>query len=223
MIELIAAAVIVVGGALFTALSLLTRPAPAGPAASVLPSPDATVTARSTRRSIALMLAGLSGGAAVIHLIAAPAHYVELGEIASGFVAAAMFQAAWIRWCLAGPSRRTIVVGIVGNVAIVLAWLYTRTIGLPIGPFAGSPEPIGYPDGASVAFELILVAGLGGCWFRLDAILARSQGVRTAAAIAVVPVLGLVLVVTSLATVAVASGLDHGSIAGPAVHVASHP
>ena len=76
------------------------------------------------------------------------------------------------------------------------------------------PEPIGYPDAASVAFELLLVGGLvvGSVVDRLDLDLAitRRASMRAVASVAIVPVLGLVLVLTSLATVAIASGLDHG-------------
>ena len=166
------------------------------------------------RRSFAVILAGFSAGAAVIHLVAAPSHFAEIGDLASGFVVAAAFQALWIRWLLAGPSQRTITIGIVGNLAIVAAWAWSRTVGLPIGELAWVPEPIGYPDAASVAFELLLVGGLvvGSVVDRLDLDLAitRRASMRAVASVAIVPVLGLVLVLTSLATVAIASGLDHG-------------
>jgi len=224
-IELIAALVIVIGGVIFTALSLRTRPSHPGLAASVdsgafdAPTDAAAGAADgampSVRRSLVLILAGLSGGAAVIHLAAAPNHYDELGDIAAGFLISAAFQALWVRWCLAGPSRATMAIGIAGNLAIVAAWAWTRTVGLPMGPFAGSAEPIGFPDAASVAFELLLVGGLVARWLDLDLALARRGAARTIASIAVVPVLGLVIVLTSLATVAIAEGLDHG---GPSAH-----
>ena len=49
---------------------------------------------RRVRRSLVLILAGLSAGAAVIHLVAAPSHYAEIGDLAAGFVVSAAFQAA---------------------------------------------------------------------------------------------------------------------------------
>ena len=95
-------------------------------------------------------------------------------------------------------------------------------MGLPVGPFAGGPEPVGLPDGASVAFELLLVAGLVPIALGLDLGSSRRGLMREIAAIAIVPVIGLVLVVTSLATVAIATGLDHGSGGHPlAAHVAT--
>jgi hypothetical protein len=125
-------------------------------------------------------------------------------------VAAAAFQALWIRWCLAGPGRIATVIGIAGNAAIVAAWLYTRTIGLPIGEFAGGPEPIGYPDAASVVFEVLLIGGLVIRWFDLDLVASTRRGARAAAWTAVVPSIGLVIVLTSLAWLAIGAGLDHG-------------
>jgi hypothetical protein len=226
-VELIAAAVLVIGGTIFTLRALRTRPAP-GPVASADPAGRPTAVdpsaepAAAVRRSLALILAGLSAGGAAVHLAAAPSHYAEIGDLASGFVVAAALQAAWIRWCLAGPSRRAAVAGIAINAAIVAVWVWTRTIGLPVGPFAGGPEPIGYPDAASVGFELLLIAGLAVRLLDLDVVLARHAVVREMAAVGVVPVIGLVLVLASLAALAIATGRDHGFDPGhvSATHVA---
>ena len=228
-VERIAALILVVGGAVFTVMSLRMRPAPSGSAAvaddrsgggQVAPASAAA----DVRRTLVIILAGLSAGAAVIHLAAAPSHYREIGDLAAGFVVSAAFQAAWIRWCLAGPSRSTIAIGIAGNLAIVAAWTWTRTIGLPVGEFAGSAEPVGFPDAASVVFELLLVTGLVIRWLEVDVALSRRSVVRAIASVAVVPIVGLVLVLTSLATVAIASGLDHGTPLGlrATEHVANH-
>ena len=213
-VMLIAAAVLVIGGAIFIALSFRTRPARSGPAAFDV---SETGGSPSVRCSLVQIMAGLSAGAAVIHLVAAPHHYGEIGDLAAGFLVAAAFQAGWTVACLSGPlgpSRRVMAIGMIGNLAIVLAWLYTRTIGLPIGPFAGSAEPVGFPDGASVVFELLLVVALVIRWRDLDLVVSRRAFARTAASIAVVPFVSLVIVLTSLATVAVASGLDHGAPSG---------
>jgi hypothetical protein len=238
-VETIAAAVVVIGGAIFTAISYRTRPARSGPAASFTHTASSRSLARPTTqrpgpasgadtpdatRSVALMMAALSAGAAAIHLAAAPPHYAELGDLGAGFLASAAFQAWWAIRALGTPSRRLIDLGIVVNVAIVLAWGWTRTIGLPIGEFAGRPEPVGLPDGASIVFELALVGLLLIRRLGLDGGLGpRSLG-RTLASVAVVPVLGLVVVLTSLSAVAIVDGLDHGAVpGGPAQgHVANH-
>src|SRR4051812_33883523 len=207
-IETIAAAVIVVGGAIFTWLSYRTRPARRGRAASVLAGWEAgDADPRRTPAAIRIV-AGLSAGAAVIHLVAAPGHYQELGDVAAGFLVAAAFQGWWATRAWRAVSRRIVIVGIVANVAILAAWAWTRTIGLPIGEFAGGPEPVGFPDAACAAFEIALVALLGFRWIAAlpapPAVTARTRAVgRSLASVAVVPTLGLVLVVTSLATYAI--------------------
>lgn len=165
----------------------------------------------SARRSLVLALAGLSAGAAIIHLAAAPGHFEEIGGLAIGFIASAIFQAAWVRWCLAGPSRATVAVGIAGNLAIVIAWAWTRTVGLPILGTTIGPEPVGFPDGASVVFELLLVAGIAARWRGLDLALGRIQGAARLSRIALIPAIAAVLLATSLATVAIASGEEHGA------------
>jgi hypothetical protein len=205
-----AAFVLVIGGAIFIAISFRARPTRSGPAANrtltlaVEPVP-------SVGRSLTVIMAGLSAGAAIIHLVAAPSHYEEIGDLAAGFLIAAAFQGWWALACLGGPSPRVAVVGIAVNLAILLAWLYTRTVGLPIGEFAGSAEPVGFPDGASVVFELLLIGGLLARLRGIDSAASGQAAVRTIASIAVVPVVGLVIVLTSLATLAIASGLDHGA------------
>jgi hypothetical protein len=226
-IETIAAAVIVVGGAIFTWLSYRSRPAPPGPAASVLAAWNAGEADDGVGTSMMRMLAGLSAGAAVIHLVAAPGHYQELGDVGAGFLVAAAFQGWWATRAWTAVSPRIAMVGIVVNIAILAAWAWTRTIGLPIGEFAGGPEPVGFPDAACAAFEIALVVLLA---FRsmgipaLGAATARWRTVgRSLASIAVVPILGLVLVVTSLATYAIANGFDHGVPSGSSAgHTASH-
>ncbi len=222
-IEIVAAVLIVIGGAIFTVLSFLTRPARSVPAAFLVSASAPRGVDPAAARSLALMMAGLSGGAAVIHLVAAPSHYAELGDLGAGFLVSAAFQAWWALRCLAGPSRRVIDLGILVNVGILAAWTWTRTVGLPIGEFAGRAEPIGFPDGASVVFEVLLVALLVARRLGVDLGPDRRRAGRSLAAVAVVPVLGLVVLLTSLATVAIAEGLDHGAPGGaPAGHVAGH-
>lgn len=209
-VEWIAALILVIGGAIAIAVAFRTRSRPSGPAAAASGTPPA-------ERSLVLMLAGLSGGAGIIHLVAAPGHFAAIGDLAGGFVAAALFQLLWIRWCLAGPSYRTIAIGIAGNLAIIGVWAWTRAVGLPLGELANVPEPVGFPDAASVLFEVALIGGMLVRTLGLDRALARRGAARTLTSIAVVPTIGLVLVLTSLATLAIATGTDHGEPAAAAM------
>jgi hypothetical protein len=61
-------------------------------------------------------------------------------------------------------------------------------------------------------FELVVVTGLVLRRLGLAGMLGRSNGVaRSILAVATVPTIGLILVVTSLATLSIAYGLDHGA------------
>lgn len=57
------------------------------------------------------------------------------------------WQTAWgVRAYRAQLSRRALVAGVWVNVAVVVIWLVSRTIGMPIGPWAGEAEAIGVID-----------------------------------------------------------------------------
>jgi hypothetical protein len=162
--------------------------------------------------ALAVLIATLSVAAAVIHLAAAPGHAAVLGAAAWGFVAVAVCQAAWaLAWGISA-TRTVALVGIVGNLAVVGGWAWSRLVGLPLGALAGRPEPIGPPDAAATLFELLLIgllaAGLGGTG---DRVARRLRDASSAATIAVVPAVGLVFLATTLA---VSLALGHAHPAG---------
>jgi hypothetical protein len=47
----------------------------------------------------------------------------------------------------------------VASLAVVAVWVISRTVGLPVGPWAGRPEPFGIADITASVDELVL-AGL---------------------------------------------------------------
>jgi hypothetical protein len=201
------AVVLVVGGAVVLALMARARRRERRVS---LPAPR-RVASHPLDRSLAVMLAGLSLGAAVIHLVAAPPHYVELGDLGAGFLAAAVLQAAWARAILKGASARTVAAGFAINAAILAAWLVSRMVGLPIGPMPSAAEQIGLPDAAASTFELLVIAGLTVRLLALDRRVGlQFPAARSVLAVTVVPVLGLVLLTTSLATLAIGAGAEHG-------------
>lgn len=103
-----------------------------------------------------MFAASLSAGAAAIHLAAASSHLDPLGDLALGFYWAALFQIAFAGALLGHPSsRRLATVGVAINVALIAAWAWSRTIGLPTIP--GGPEAVGLADATTVAFQVALV------------------------------------------------------------------
>jgi hypothetical protein len=209
LVHWVAAAVLVVGGVAAVALTAWSRAARRQPAGDVeahgrTGGPAGTGAGR-------VILAGLSACAGFIHLAAAPGHYADLGDLAAGFLAAGVFQLAWAAK-VAGSrrlpmSRRVRLLGLGGNAAIIAAWALARTVGIP----PGHVDPIVLPDAAATAFEALIVVGIVVAAVRpLSERLGRARPLAAVVSIAVVPVLGLAIVVTSLATLAIAAGADHG-------------
>jgi hypothetical protein len=197
MVESIAAAVLVAGGAI--ALVLAGRARLAGGSVALLSEPP--VSHSSSRAAVYAPLAGivatLSLAAAVIHFAAAPAHLEDLGLLGLGFVVAGTFQSAWALAWLIEPTRAVVGLGLAGNLAIVAAWTWSRSVGLPGLPAEG----IAGPDAAATLFEAAIVAFL----------VARSR-VRPAgpaAMIVVVPAVGIVFLITTLALSSPALGHGH--------------
>ncbi len=56
--------------------------------------------------------------------------------------------------------RRLYGLGVAGNLAILILYLVTRTVGIPLGPEFGSVETVGAPDVLAKASELVAVGGL---------------------------------------------------------------
>jgi len=108
------------------------------------------------------MIAALSLLAAIIHLWAAPEHFEEWWGYGTFFLAGASAQGLYAVALLRRPSRPLLLLGMAGNLAIVILWLVTRTTGIPLlGPHAGEVEEVGSPDLACTLVEVGIVVGLG--------------------------------------------------------------
>ena len=164
----------------------------------------------TTRRAIVGVAAALSLGAAAIHFAAGPEHVEELGDLGLGFYWAAIFQAGWALAYLARPHPTLAWIGIAGNAAIVLAWAWTRTVGLPVGADAGHAEAIGVPDLIATLFQLGLVAILLVGVTSRDRIASRRAAVANGT-VAAIPMIGIVFLATTLAvSITIGSGGHHG-------------
>ena len=111
-------------------------------------------------------LAALSMAAAAIHFAVMGEHFAEYAAFGVFFSVVAWLQALWAVGVLVLPSRRLLLVGLVGNALVILVWLSSRTIGLPIGPEAGAPEPAAFVDVLSTILEVAIVAGTAMLVFR---------------------------------------------------------
>lgn len=166
--------------------------------------PDPAPVRRTRAAAARVALAVAAAGAAVIHLSAAPSHLGEWPPLGLAFLAAAVLQLGWAAALLRRDSRRLLAAGAVGMLALVATWLASRTTGLPLGPHAGTAEPVGLADALCVLLEVPVAAGAL-LLLRRPAGLTRPAGRRTRAALA-----GVALAVTAAAGVAVAQPPHHG-------------
>jgi hypothetical protein len=123
--------------------------------------------------------AALSFVAEAIHLWMAPEHYLEWLGYGVFFLAAAVFHGVLGAALLFRARRWVFFVGALGNLAIVLLWVYTRTVAVPLGPMAGEAEAVGVLDLACTSAEVALVILLAALWwwYRKPALgLRRTRG-----------------------------------------------
>jgi len=106
----------------------------------------------------AAQVALLSAGAAAIHFVVVSEHFEEWWVFGLFFAATAIAQLTWASLIVTRRSRLLTWVGVVGNAAIVALWIVSRTAGVPLGPDAGMPEPVGVADSVASAFEVGIVA-----------------------------------------------------------------
>ena len=109
----------------------------------LLGADDRTVSITATGAAVA---ATLSTGAAAIHFAVVPEHMAEFVPFGVAFVAVGWFQVIWAQLYLLRPTRVIAASGALVSVLIVVVWLLSRSFGLPMGPTAWTPEPIGALD-----------------------------------------------------------------------------
>ncbi len=118
--------------------------------------------ARPNRPKTALYAAvALSLFAALIHLWVMPEHFEEWWGYGTFFLVSALAQGLYGAALLRGPGRPLLLLGVGGNLSIVVLYILTRTVGIPFfGPHAGEVEGVGVADLSATAAELALVAAL---------------------------------------------------------------
>jgi hypothetical protein len=124
----------------------------------VLPSPASEVertTARPAAGDLAVALAGLASvGAGVVHAGAIGGH-AEHPTLARTFAACAIAQVVWGLLALTRPRRALWWLGAVGSLAVVGAWVATRTTGIGFVDGLEAAESPGFADTACAALGFV--------------------------------------------------------------------
>ena len=116
----------------------------------------------SQRFNMALYaVTALSLLAALIHLWVVPEHLEEWWGYGAFFSICAAAQGLFALGLLRWPARPLLLLGMAGNLSILILWLVTRTTGIPLGPHAGETEMVGALDLACTLAEAGIVVGIG--------------------------------------------------------------
>ena len=203
LLEAAAAVVLVIGALVFVPASVIVYVRSAGHGAGAIRAvvsmpvdPDKLLD-----RAIAVIAAAMSFGAATIHFAAVQPHLEEFVPYAIAFGALGVGQLglgfALLRgWPLAQAASVVLSIGVLG------VWVLSRTVGLPWGPEPWVPEAIGSPDVISSVFEAA-IAGLlvAGPLYRRPS-RATLERVARSIHVALVPISGIVVVITLIAVAA---------------------
>ena len=120
--------------------------------------PTAPAAQRPEVRSGLLAVAAtLSVAAGVIHLVMVPSHSGESLAEGIGFALAGWFQLVSAAVLFTRRDRALVIPIGVANALFIGAWVWSRTLGIPLGEHAGHPESAGFVDMTTVAFEAALV------------------------------------------------------------------
>jgi hypothetical protein len=166
----------------------------------------------------ALYVAALaSAGAGLIHAAAAGAHAGDRVTVVL-FAMVAVAQVGWAAVARQRPGRDVALVGAGLNAALVLAWLATRTVGLPLVDALREPEAAGAQDTVCaglglVAAGLALVAVVRPRW---------RAGAMPPLAASALAVLVVALAVPTMAADHAHGGDEHDEEAGAEETAAGH-
>jgi hypothetical protein len=150
-----------------------------------------------------VVLGALSLGAALLHAAAAADHEGVLRWL---FAATAVAQGTWALAVVARPRRAVLLAGAAGTVAVLGAYLASRTVGIGLEPV----EPFGATDLIAAGFEVAVVAVVA-LLFAPGTLFASYRRIGPAAAVVAV-LLVAIAAVPGLA--GAGTGHDHHDAAG---------
>jgi hypothetical protein len=117
-----------------------------------------------SRSAAVLTAACCCAVAGAVHLSIIKEHFAEAALYGVFFLVLTAAQFTWAAAIALRPSRALLQAGAAASLLVVLLWVATRTIGIPLGPAAGETESLGVRDSvASVAELLVTIAATLAC------------------------------------------------------------
>jgi hypothetical protein len=110
---------------------------------------------RPEPRHVILMLSSLA--AAGIHFGVMGQHFEESFVLGLFFAVVAWAQVLWAVALLLAPTRSILLLGGIGNLAVIGVWMVSRTAGVPLGTTPWTPEAVGGADLVATALEAVAV------------------------------------------------------------------
>lgn len=110
--------------------------------------------------SLPVLAAGLSSVAAAIHAWVVPEHLEEWWGYGTFFLVLAAAQALYALLILRSQRPALLVAGIVGTMATLSLYAWSRVVAVPLGPMAGEVEEVGRLDTICNVVEIALVVVL---------------------------------------------------------------
>lgn len=142
----------------------------AGPDARAEQDVAATPGVHGVARSTRMIAAALSAAAGLVHLSVAPGHFEHGWMFGAFFLLVGQFQLFFAAFVLVRTTWPVALTGIVANLSVVLVYVASRTVGLPVsaeasdshggGQAASGVEEAGALDLATTAVELVLIGVL---------------------------------------------------------------
>ena len=107
------------------------------------------------------VMAGSAAASGAVHGAVTGHHASEAAALGWFFALLCLAQLSWALLVVALPVRRVVVAGVLGHLAVVGLWAWTRAVGVPLGLEGAGPEPVGALDLLATGLEVAaVVAGL---------------------------------------------------------------
>lgn len=104
---------------------------------------------------LVLLMAAAALGSTAVHVAVVPEHFAAAVTLGWFFVVLSALQVGYVLVLLVLPVRKVVVAGVLGHLAVVVLWAWTRTVGVPFG--LGPVDRVGPVDLLATGFEVACV------------------------------------------------------------------